>query len=24
MLGHRPEQQFKLFQSGEKWTVPEE
>ena len=24
MLGHRPEQQFKVFQCGEKWTVPEE
>ncbi len=24
MLGHRPEQPFKVFQCGEKWTVPEE
>ncbi len=24
MLGHRPEQQFKVFQCGEKWTVPED
>ncbi|HUA87674.1 MAG TPA: MBL fold metallo-hydrolase [Bryobacteraceae bacterium] len=24
MLGHRPEQPFKVFQPGEKWTVPEE
>ena len=24
MLGQRPEQQFKVFQCGEKWTVPEE
>jgi L-ascorbate 6-phosphate lactonase len=24
MLGHRPEQRFKVFQPGEKWTVPEE
>lgn len=24
MLGHRPEQRFKVFQCGEKWTVPEE
>ncbi len=24
MLGHRPEQQFKVFRCGEKWTVPEE
>jgi L-ascorbate metabolism protein UlaG (beta-lactamase superfamily) len=24
MLGHRPEQQFKVFHCGEKWTVPEE
>jgi L-ascorbate metabolism protein UlaG (beta-lactamase superfamily) len=24
MLGQRPHQQFKLFQIGEKWTVPEE
>ena len=24
MLGHRPEQRFKMFQCGEKWTVPEE
>jgi L-ascorbate metabolism protein UlaG (beta-lactamase superfamily) len=24
MLGYRPEQQFKLFQCGEKWTVPED
>ncbi len=23
MLGHRPEQPFKVFQCGEKWTVPE-
>ncbi len=23
MLGHRPEQGFKVFQVGEKWTVPE-
>ncbi len=24
MLGHRPSQPFKIFQCGEKWTVPEE
>jgi len=24
MLGHRPAQKFKVFQCGEKWTVPEE
>ena len=24
MLGHRPEQPFKVFRCGEKWTVPEE
>jgi len=24
MLGHRPEQQFKIFERAEKWTVPEE
>jgi len=24
MLGQRPHQQFKVFQMGEKWTVPEE
>lgn len=24
MLGQRPDQSFKLFQPGEKWTVPEE
>ena len=24
MLGHRPLQQFKLFQVSERWTVPEE
>jgi L-ascorbate metabolism protein UlaG (beta-lactamase superfamily) len=24
MLGHRPEQHFKIFQCGEKWTVPED
>lgn len=24
MLGHRPGQQFKIFQCGEKWTVPED
>jgi L-ascorbate metabolism protein UlaG (beta-lactamase superfamily) len=24
MLGHRPEQRFKVFQPGEKWTVPED
>jgi L-ascorbate 6-phosphate lactonase len=24
MLGHRPEQRFKVFKCGEKWTVPEE
>ena len=24
MLGQRPHQQFKVFQVGEKWTVPEE
>ena len=24
LLGHRPEQRFKVFQCGEKWTVPEE
>ncbi len=24
MLGQRPHQQFKVFQAGEKWTVPEE
>lgn len=24
MLGHRPYQQFKVFQVGEKWTVPED
>lgn len=24
MLGHRPEQQFKIFKCGEKWTVPED
>ncbi len=24
MLGHRPEQQFKVFRIGEKWTVPED
>ena len=24
MLGHRPEQRFKIFQCGEKWTVPDE
>ena len=24
MLGHRPEQRFRVFQCGEKWTVPEE
>ena len=24
MLGHRPEQKFRTFQVGEKWTVPEE
>ncbi len=23
MLGHRPEQRFKVFECGEKWTVPE-
>ena len=24
LLGHRPDQQFKVFEFGEKWTVPEE
>lgn len=24
MLGHRPQQQFKVFARGEKWTVPED
>jgi L-ascorbate metabolism protein UlaG (beta-lactamase superfamily) len=24
MLGHRPDQRFKIFQVGEKWTVPED
>ena len=24
VLGHRPEQRFKVFQAGEKWTVPED
>ena len=24
MLGHRPEQRFKVFECGEKWTVPED
>ncbi len=24
LLGHRPEQHFKIFECGEKWTVPEE
>ena len=24
MLGHRPEQRFRVFQVGEKWTVPED
>jgi L-ascorbate 6-phosphate lactonase len=24
MLGHRPEQPFKIFHCGEKWTVPED
>lgn len=24
LLGHRPEQAFKVFQCGEKWTVPED
>jgi L-ascorbate metabolism protein UlaG (beta-lactamase superfamily) len=24
MLGHRPAQRFKVFQPGEKWTVPED
>ena len=24
MLGHRPEQRFKVFQCGEKWIVPED
>ncbi len=24
LLGHRPEQRFKVFQCGEKWTVPED
>ena len=24
MLGHRPEQRFKVFKVGEKWTVPED
>jgi L-ascorbate 6-phosphate lactonase len=24
MLGHRPEQRFKVFRCGEKWTVPED
>ena len=24
MLGHRPEQQFKIFRCAEKWTVPED
>jgi L-ascorbate metabolism protein UlaG (beta-lactamase superfamily) len=24
MLGQRPEQPFKIFECGEKWTVPEE
>jgi len=24
MLGHRPDQRFKIFQAGEKWTVPDE
>ena len=24
MLGQRPEQPFKVFQCGERWTVPEE
>jgi L-ascorbate metabolism protein UlaG (beta-lactamase superfamily) len=24
MLGHRPEQRFRVFQVGERWTVPEE
>jgi L-ascorbate metabolism protein UlaG (beta-lactamase superfamily) len=24
MLGHRPEQPFKVFQCGERWTVPED
>ncbi len=24
LLGHHPEQQFKIFECGEKWTVPEE
>lgn len=24
MLGHRPEQRFRVFQCGDRWTVPEE
>jgi len=24
MLGQRPHQQFKVFEVGEKWTVPED
>jgi L-ascorbate metabolism protein UlaG (beta-lactamase superfamily) len=24
LLGHRPEQRFKVFRCGEKWTVPGE
>ncbi len=24
MLGQRPEQPFKVFQCGERWTVPED
>lgn len=24
LLGHRPEQRFKIFECGEKWTIPEE
>ncbi len=24
LLGHHPEQQFKIFECGEKWTVPED
>jgi hypothetical protein len=24
LLGHRPEQRFRVLQCGEKWTVPEE
>lgn len=24
MLGHRPDQRFKVFECGERWTVPEE